>query len=41
MPSRVAERVAELKLSLAWLADSEGWPAQAVQPPHPPQLKGC
>ncbi len=29
-PDRIAERVAELKVYLAWVADSQAWPPQAI-----------
>ncbi len=40
LPSRVAQRVAELKISLAWLADSEAWPAQVVAAVAAPAADG-
>ncbi len=30
LPARISERSAELKLNLAWLADSAGWPPEMV-----------
>jgi hypothetical protein len=30
LPARISERSAELKLNLAWLADSAGWPPEML-----------